>query len=117
MQGDLFSAMRDKDLKGQLHIIVSNPPYIESETIDTLDSEVKDFEPRLALDGGLDGLDFYRRITLESISFLKKNGLLIYEIGYNQGDSVKNILVEAGFKGTNILKDLSGNDRVVLGFK
>lgn len=117
IQGDLFKAIKDRDLKEQLHIIVSNPPYIESEVIDTLDKGVKDFEPRLALDGGRDGLDFYKRITLESRDFLKSDGLLIYEIGYNQGESVKNILVEAGFRGTNILKDLSGHDRVVLGFK
>lgn len=117
MQGDLFNTLKDKDLKEQLHIIVSNPPYIESEIIETLDKEVKDFEPRLALDGGADGLDFYRRITLDSREFLKPKGLLIYEIGYNQGNSVKDILENASFKDVAILKDLSGNDRVVLGFK
>ena len=116
-KGDLFKALEEFDLEGKFQIIVSNPPYIASGEIEGLDITVKDFEPRLALDGGVDGLDFYRKITPESKRFLDDNGLLIYEIGYDQGEAVQNILISEGFKETTILKDLQGLDRVVLGIK
>ena len=98
-------------------IIASNPPYIESETISTLDPEVRSNEPLLALDGGTDGLDFYRRISKESTAYLKQGGYLVLEIGYNQGQSVSSLLTEAGFTNVSVLKDLCNNDRVVLGQK
>lgn len=116
-KGDLFKALEGLNLEGKFEIIASNPPYISKEEIEKLDRTVKDFEPRLALDGGEDGLDFYRKITPESKKFLKNNGLLIYEIGYNQGEDVKALLISEGFKEVSILKDLQGHDRVVLGIK
>ena len=78
--------------KKKFDLIISNPPYIESKEIDVLEPEVRDHEPRLALDGGEDGLDFYRIIASEAAAHLKKNGCLMLEIGYNQKDSVKDIL-------------------------
>lgn len=114
-EGDLFNAIGGLNLEGKFHIITSNPPYIPRKEIDKLQIEVRDFEPRIALDGGLDGLDFYRRITKESKDYLMDNGLLIYEIGYNQANSVKDILNMEGFKDIKVLKDLQGLDRVVLG--
>lgn len=114
-KGDLFEALKEKECDEFFTIITSNPPYIKRDVIDTLEVQVKDFEPKLALDGGVDGLDFYREITSKSKKFLKKNGLLIYEIGYDQGKSVKDILISNGFKEIKIIKDLQGHDRVALG--
>lgn len=116
-EGDLFKALEGLNLEEKFEIIASNPPYISKEEIEKLDRTVKEFEPRLALDGGEDGLDFYRKITPESKKFLNNNGLLIYEIGYNQGEDVKALLISEGFKEVSILKDLQGHDRVVLGIK
>lgn len=116
-RGDLFEALEDLKLEGQFQIIASNPPYISKDEIEKLHTTVKDFEPRLALDGGEDGLDFYRKITPLSKEFLIDEGLLIYEIGFDQGKAVKSILINEGFKDIAILKDLQGHDRVVLGFK
>ncbi len=110
-KSDLFSSIEEKSFD----IIVSNPPYIEKDTIKTLIEEVKDNEPILALDGGVSGLDFYEKITKESISYIKENGLLIFEIGYNQGVEVSNILKNNNYSNIEIIKDYSGNDRVVLG--
>ena len=101
---------------GRYDIIVSNPPYIETAVIGTLQREVKDFEPHLALDGGSDGLVFYRRITEIAPQMLNENGILAFEIGFNQGDSVKE-LMEKNFTEVKIIKDLTGNDRVVTGRK
>ena len=95
-------------------IIVSNPPYIETETIKTLSEEVKN-EPMLALDGGEDGLDFYRKITKDAKRYLNKDGYLAFEIGYNQRMAVENILKENGYKNIYSRKDLGGNDRIVVG--
>ncbi len=117
LKGNLFKALEGLGLEGQFEIIVSNPPYISKGEIESLSNTVKDFEPLLALDGGQDGLDFYRRITKESKGYLKNEGLLIYEIGYNQGEDVKDILFKEGFKDISIIKDLQGHDRLVFGFK
>ena len=95
-------------------IIVSNPPYIEKETIKTLPEEVQK-EPRLALDGGIDGLDFYRKIIEEAKKYLNKDGYLLFEIGYNQRESVEKLLKANGYKNIYSRKDLSGNDRIVVG--
>ncbi|HBY20314.1 MAG: protein-(glutamine-N5) methyltransferase, release factor-specific [Clostridiales bacterium GWE2_32_10] len=114
IQSDLFESLA-KDYMNVFDIIVSNPPYIERGEIPKLSREVKDFEPRLALDGGNSGLDFYRKITKESGMYLKNNGKIFYEIGYNQGNAVKNILVENGFRDIEITKDLAGLDRCVVG--
>ena len=95
-------------------VIVSNPPYIRRSVIETLDRKVKDFEPLTALDGGIDGLDFYRQI-IHSCN-LCAGGLLALEIGYDQGESVKN-LMEDKFNDIQIIKDINANDRVILGLK
>ena len=96
-------------------IIVSNPPYICTEEIETLMTEVKDFEPRLALDGGKDGLFFYREIVEQSRKFLKEDGYLFFEIGCEQAEQVKNIMELSGFEEIEIKKDLAGLDRVIVG--
>lgn len=104
-------------VKGTYQIVVSNPPYIVSNVIPTLDAEVKDHEPVLALDGGADGLDFYQRIVGDAHSYLAPGGLLAFEIGYDQGAALKSLLTEAGYQRIEILKDLAGLDRVALGWK
>lgn len=104
-----------ENVQGSFDIIVSNPPYIEREVIPTLDRQVKDFEPVRALDGGTDGLDFYRIITKNAHSFLNKGGLLAFEIGYNQGDAVSSLMENTGFTQVTVGKDLAGLDRTVCG--
>ncbi len=102
--------------KGQYDVITSNPPYIETHVIQTLDKEVRDFEPQVALDGGMDGLKFYRRICDLAPSLLHDGGMLIFEIGYNQGKDVSE-LMQKDFEKIEIIKDLCGNERVVAGYK
>lgn len=101
----------------QYDAIVSNPPYIRDEVIEELMDDVKKYEPRLALSGGSDGLEFYRRITDEALKCLKDGGLLAYEIGYDQREAVENIMKERGFKGIQSVQDLAGLDRVVFGIR
>lgn len=96
-------------------LIASNPPYIKEEVIPTLMKDVREYEPKVALSGGEDGLDFYKRIVDESLKVLKEQGHLIFEIGHDQGLSVKSIMEEKGFNNVEIIKDLAGNDRVVKG--
>lgn len=96
-------------------IIASNPPYIKEEEIKTLMNDVKNYEPHTALSGGDDGLIFYRRIVEEAKIVLSENGLLAFEIGYDQGDDVKKLMESNGFKEVRVVKDLAGLDRVVLG--
>ena len=103
-----------QNISGTYDIIVSNPPYIASEVIPTLSEEVKDHEPMMALDGGTDGLDFYRIIIEKSPSYLMPGGMLFFEIGYDQGVSVSK-LMEKDFKDIHVIKDLAGLDRVVYG--
>ena len=115
-QGDLFTPFRGKLGRKKFDFIISNPPYIESEVIPTLQTEVKDHEPMMALDGGEDGLDFYRQIAIEAPSHLKKGGVLMMEIGYNQGEAVSNLLEKtARFEKVVCLKDLAQKDRIVVG--
>ncbi len=97
-------------------IIVSNPPYIKTKVVKTLDPEVK-CEPTMALDGGEDGLIFYRHIAKEWKTSLNDGGYLIFEIGFDQGDEVCEILKTAGYKEVKCIKDLGKNDRVVIGRK
>ena len=110
-QSDLFRKISELY---KFDIIVSNPPYIEKEIIKTLPEEVQN-EPRLALDGGIDGLDFYRKIIEEAKKYLNKDGYLLFEIGYNQRESVEKLLKANGYKNIYSRKDLSGNDRIVVG--
>ncbi len=98
---------------GTFDCIVSNPPYIRSADIEELESEVKDHEPREALDGGSDGLDFYRIIAKEAHDHLNKDGRIICEIGYDQGADVKRIFEEEGYRDIRIIKDYAGNERVM----
>ena len=110
IESDLF----DK-VEGKYDIIVSNPPYIESEEVDKLAKEVKDHEPRLALDGTEDGLYFYRKIIEEAENYLTENGAIFFEIGYNQGEAVSELLRAKGYQDIRVIKDLPGLDRVVTG--
>lgn len=96
-------------------VVVSNPPYIKSKVIGTLMEDVKNYEPFIALCGGEDGLDFYRRIIRESKKVLNPKGLIIFEIGYDQKEQVTKLLEQNGFKDVVCIKDLSGNDRVIKG--
>ncbi len=94
-------------------VIVSNPPYIESLVCETLDQRVKDFEPRLALDGGEDGLKFYDRYLADALNLLKPGGAVFFEIGENQGEAVKNLAYQYGFEDIKVEKDYAGHDRYV----
>lgn len=97
-------------------VIVSNPPYIKASEIDNLMDDVKLYEPHTALDGGNDGLVFYRRIVEQSKLILKENGILAFEIGHDQGIDVRILMEESGFSNVKLVKDLAGLDRVLLGY-
>lgn len=124
LEGDLFAALAAQKMPGgekeagpgeKFDIIVSNPPYIEADVIGTLMPEVREHEPRMALDGGADGLVFYRRIAKEAGNFLTGGGKLFFEIGCDQADCVKAIMEAAGFDEIHVVKDFAGLDRVVYG--
>ncbi|MCL1994754.1 MAG: peptide chain release factor N(5)-glutamine methyltransferase [Defluviitaleaceae bacterium] len=105
---DMFS-----DIKQKFDLIVSNPPYIPTAHIPTLEHSVKAHEPHMALDGGADGLRFYHTLAKEAANFLEPNGTVFMEIGYDQGEAVKEICLKAGYDVT-IKKDYGGHDRVVI---
>lgn len=109
---DLFAELSEDET---FDVIVSNPPYIRTDVISELMQEVKGHEPGLALDGGADGLIFYRDITKGAVKRLNKGGFLLYEIGYDQGRDVSDILIQHGFADVKVIKDLAGLDRVVMG--
>ena len=115
IKSDLFSAIKNKGIK--FNIIVSNPPYIPKRDMDTLHTQVKDYEPYNALEGGEDGLDFYRDITEQSKDYLKSNGILAYEVGHDQAKEVSEIMKNNGYTKIYTKKDIQGIDRVVIGFK
>ncbi len=112
VQGNLFENLAPE--KG-FDLIVSNPPYIPTGVIDSLQEEVRLHDPRIALDGKEDGLFFYRRITEESTSYLKRNGWLLLEIGCEQAGAVCGLMEAAGYDKITVKKDLAGLDRVVMG--
>ena len=103
--------------EGSLDIVVSNPPYILSDVCKTLDPSVRDFEPKLALDGGKDGLDLIRTLIKQAALVLKPGGGLFLEIGYDQGAAVSKLLEHHGFQRVEVKKDLAGLDRIVLGWR
>lgn len=112
--GDLFEALKPGE---RFDIIVSNPPYIRRETIGELAPEVRIHEPRMALDGGEDGLDFYRRIIPGAADHLVTGGMLFLEIGYDQAEQVSALMEDAGYYEIRTIKDYGGNDRIVCGIK
>ena len=110
LQGDLFAPVQGK----KFDMIVSNPPYIRTNMIALLQDEIKNFEPREALDGGRDGLDYYRRIVKEAPDYLKKEGFLFFEIGHDQGEDLRKMLHDDGrYTPAEVIRDLPGRDRVV----
>ena len=113
-QGDLFDAVGSDE---RFDLIVSNPPYIRSEVIPSLAAEVSVYEPRLALDGGEDGLYFYRKIIPGSVSRLVTGGMLFLEIGSDQAEEVSALMRDAGFYEVRTIRDYGGNDRIVCGIK
>lgn len=110
-QGDYFSPL---DINEKFSLIISNPPYISSGDIASLDSEVKNFDPLMALDGGADGLDHYRRLAVISKPLLRENGHILLEIGQGQEDDVCNIFAAKGFTTQKIVCDLSGIQRCII---
>lgn len=113
-EGDLFNPLR-KGIGGtKFHVIASNPPYIKRAVIPTLQREIVEHEPLSALDGGEDGLDFYRRILAEAPDYLRPEGVLYLEIGHDQGEEVCALARASGrFEEIGVIKDLAGHDRVV----
>lgn len=104
-----------ENINERFDLIVSNPPYIAQEEIPRLMPEVRDFEPVGALDGGIDGLDFYRQIIAQSKDYLNQDGYLYLEIGYDQGPAVTNMMCAAGYREVSVIKDLAHHERVVKG--
>ena len=124
VQSDLFDAFRKKAEDGKIipeaaerfDLITCNPPYIRSGDMAGLQPEVRDNEPSMALDGGEDGLDFYRRLAAEAGQFLNPGGCVCFEIGFDQAADVTALLENAGFEEVRVLKDLAGLDRVVTAY-
>ena len=114
INSDLFKKFYAYNDQEPFDIIVSNPPYISSSEIETLMPEVKDFEPRMALDGDEDGLTFYKSIVTESKPFIKSSGYLVFEIGCSQAEDVKAIM-RSKYENIEVIEDLAGLDRVVAG--
>ena len=110
VHSDLF-----ENIEGKYDVIISNPPYIATKEIEALEPEVRDMEPRMALDGMEDGLFFYRKIVSASVDHLNPEGWLMFEIGYDQGKAVSEMMKSAGYAEVKVIKDLAGLDRVVIG--
>ena len=116
-QVKFFKSDVDNFNYGKYDLIISNPPYISRANLKVLDKEVVNFEPRLALDGGLDGLSAIRKVVKKSSELIKKNGKLVLEIGFNKKKKVKQILTSKGFYINKILKDYAYNDRCIISTK
>ena len=117
LQGDLFEAFGNAPKSRVVRsydLIVSNPPYIRTSMIGLLQEEVKDHEPLMALDGGPDGLDYYRRILADAYRYLREDGWLMFEIGYDQGEDLRRLITDSEhFTMPEIIHDLAGRDRIV----
>lgn len=111
----VMDGLDDFDEPECVDVIVSNPPYIERAVCETLDPRVKDFEPRLALDGGESGLDFYDRYLADALNILRPGGAVFFEIGENQGEALRELLENYGFSDIKIEKDFAGHDRYASG--
>ncbi len=105
------------NVKGEFDVIVSNPPYIEENEYETLDKNVKDFEPVLALKAENNGFFFYEKIIEESFDYLKKGGILAFEVGYNQSERIRKLMADKGYENISVVQDLPGINRVVLGYR
>ena len=112
IQSDLF-----EKVSGSFDMLVSNPPYIATKEIETLMPEVREHEPIQALDGYEDGLFFYREIIAKASEYLRNGARVFFEIGYDQGEAVSNLLIKHGFQEVKVVKDYAGLDRVVKGMK
>jgi len=110
IHSDLF-----ENIDGKYDVIVSNPPYIATKEIEALEPEVRVHEPMMALDGKEDGLFFYRKIVSASVDYLNPDGWLLFEIGYDQGVAVSEMMKSSGYTEVRVIKDLAGLDRVVIG--
>ena len=121
LEGDLFAPLADfqsdKTTDRLFDMIISNPPYIETAVIDTLMPEVRDYEPRIALDGTADGLFFYREIIRQAAVYMHIGAWILFEIGCNQGEAVQALLEQNGFCEVSVIKDYAGLDRVVCGLR
>ena len=119
LQGDLFEPFMGKIKKNSLDGIISNPPYIDSHDFESLPPEIKDNEPKVALSGGIDGLDYYRKIIKKSPQYLKKNGFMALEVGFNQSKIVKELIIKENNFNQNIeiTKDYLGIERVVIAYR
>jgi release factor glutamine methyltransferase len=119
LQGDLFEPFTGKIEKNNLNGIISNPPYIDSYDFESLPTEIKDNEPKIALSGGIDGLDYYRKIIKKSPQYLKKNGFVALEVGISQAKKVKELILKENNFNQNIeiVKDYLGIDRVVIAYR
>ncbi len=115
IRADFLKSDLYEKVTGKFDLLVSNPPYIERAVIPTLMEEVREYDPYIALDGGEDGLDFYRRIIGGAQDYLKRGGQILMEIGSGQAKAVSELLYEAGFKEIDVCKDFAGLDRVVSG--
>ena len=115
IKADFLKSDLYEKVTGKFDLLVSNPPYIERKVIPTLMEEVREYDPYLALDGGEDGLDFYRRIIGGAQDYLKRGGQILMEIGSRQAQAVSELLREAGFKEIDVCRDFAGLDRVVSG--
>ena len=115
-KGNMLTGVSENELPESFDLIVCNPPYISTKEVDMLDDSVKKYEPLIALDGGSDGLDFYKAIS-KWLPFLKRSGMLAFEVGFNQAEQVAKILIDNGLNDIFIKKDYAGINRVVAGFK
>jgi release factor glutamine methyltransferase len=118
LEGDLYEPLEELDIRGQADIITANPPYIRSGDLPMLQPEVRDYEPKIALIAGPEGIEIQQRVLATSPEFLKKHGALIMEMGMGQAEELKRMVAETGAYSTQeILKDLAGIDRVIVARK